>query len=196
MKTKMLTTLMLLSAVLTVRGAAQIATGPELSYTYSALRTNAPVGGCGCFWASGGSVEMAVPLWRHLSSVAEFSGEHAGSIPGNSGTSLSLISALAGVRLTRPVNKKLVPFAQGLIGVVHAFDSYFPGSSGPTTSATSFALAAGGGIDVAISPLWLVRPVQVEYQFMQLPNNEGNEQHDIRLSAGIVFRLSRNSSRN
>jgi opacity protein-like surface antigen len=139
---------------------------------------------------------MAVPLWRHLSSVAEFSGEHAGSIPGNSGTSLSLISALAGVRLTRPVNKKLVPFAQGLIGVVHAFDSYFPGSSGPTTSATSFALAAGGGIDVAISPLWLVRPVQVEYQFMQLPNNEGNEQHDIRLSAGIVFRLSRNSSRN
>jgi outer membrane immunogenic protein len=195
-KTKILTTLMLLLALLTVRGAAQIATGPELSYAYSALRTNAPVGGCGCFWNSGGSVELAVPLWRHFSSVAEFSGEHAGSIPGNSGTGLSLISALAGVRLTRPVNKKLVPFAQGLIGVVHAFDSYFPRSSGPATSATSFALAAGGGIDVAVSPRWLVRPVQVEYQFMQLPNNAGNQQNDIRLSVGIVFRLSRNSSRN
>jgi opacity protein-like surface antigen len=69
------------------------------------------------------------------------------------------------------VNKKVVPFAQGLIGVVHAFDSYFPGSSGPTTSATSFALAAGGGIDVAVSPRWLVRPVQVEYQFMQPCNS-------------------------
>lgn len=195
MKTKSLITLMLLSALFTVRGAAQIASGPELSYTYSALRTNAPVGGCGCFWNSGGSVELAVPLWRHFSSVAEFSGEHAGSIPGNSATSLSLISALAGVRLSRPVNKKLVPFAQGLIGVVHAFDSFFPASSGPTTSATSFALAAGGGIDVSVSPRWLVRPVQAEYQFMQLPNNAGNEQHDIRLSAGIVFRFSRNTSR-
>jgi outer membrane immunogenic protein len=196
MKTKILTTLVLLSALLTVRGAAQIATGPELSYTYSALRTNAPVGGCGCFWNSGGSMELAVPLWRHFSSVAEFSGEHAGSIPGNSGTSLSLISALAGVRVTRPVNKKFVPFAQGLIGVVHAFNSYFPSSSGPTTSATSFALATGGGIDVAVSPRWLVRPIQVEYQFMQLPNNGGNEQHDIRLSVGIVLRLFRDSSRN
>jgi hypothetical protein len=204
LKTKILTTLMLLSALLTVHGAAQISTGPvsrqperatELSYTYSTLRTNAPVGGCGCFWNSGGSVELAVPLWRHFSSVTEFSGEHAGSIPGNSGTALSLISALAGVRMTRPVNKKLFPFAQGLIGVVHAFDSYFPGSLGPTTSATSFALATGGGIDVAVSPRWLVRPIQVEYQFMHLPNNAGNEQHDIRLSAGIVLRFFRNSSR-
>jgi outer membrane immunogenic protein len=205
MKTKTLTTLMLLSALLTVRGVAQIPSGPgptlpehatELSYTYSALRTNAPVGGCGCFWNSGGSVELAVPLWRHFSSVTEFSGEHANSIPGNSGTALSLMSALAGVRVTRPVNKKFILFAQGLIGVVHAFDSYFPGSSGPTTSATSFALATGGGIEVAVSPRWLVRPVQVEYQFMHLPNNAGNEQHDIRLSAGIALRFFRNSSRN
>jgi hypothetical protein len=84
LKTKILTTLMLLPALLTVHGAAQISTGPvsmqperatELSYTYSTLRTNAPVGGCGCFWNSGGSVELAVPLWRHFSSVTEFSGD-------------------------------------------------------------------------------------------------------------------------
>jgi hypothetical protein len=203
MKTKSLIILAILSVLLTLPCVAQNGGGPtlqleradEISFTYSALRTNAPVGGCGCFWNSGGTVELAVPLWRHFSSVSEFSGQHAGSIPGNSGTSLSLISALAGLRLSRPLNKKVVPFAQSLIGVVHAFDSYFPGSLGPTASATSFALATGGGIDVAVSPRWVVRPVQVEYQFMHLPNNAGNEQHDIRLSAGIVLRLFRNSSR-
>ena len=186
--------------LLTVPGRAQNVGSParradEISFTYSALRTNAPVGGCGCFWNSGGSVELAMPLWRHFSSVAEFSGEHAGSIPGNSGTALSLISALAGLRLSHPLNKRLVPFAQGLIGVVHAFDSYFPASSGPKESATSFALAAGGGIEVAVSPRWLVRPVQLEYQFMHLPNNAGNEQHDIQVSAGVVLRIFPNFPR-
>lgn len=106
-----------------------------------------------------------------------------------------MISALAGLRVSRPLNKKLVPFAQGLIGVVHAFDGYFPGSLGPTANATSFALATGGGTDVAVSSRWLVRPVQVDYQFMHLPNNADNEQHDIRISAGIVLRFFHNSSR-
>jgi hypothetical protein len=38
-----------------------------------------------------------------------------------------------------------------------------------------------------------LRVIQAEYQYMQLPNNAidpANQQHDIRLSAGIVLRLT------
>ena len=162
MKTKVLTILALLAALYPCRAVAQTLNDPspalperaiELSFNYSTLRTNAPVGGCGCFWTNGGSVELAVPLWRYVSSVAEFSGEHSGSIPGNSGVGLNLISALGGVRVTRPLNKRFIPYAQGLVGVVHAFDSSFPGALGTTPSATSFALAAGGGLELASPPL-------------------------------------------
>ena len=68
----------------------------------------------------------------------------------------NLISALGGVRVARPLNKRFIPYAQGLVGVVHAFDSSFPGALGTTPSATSFALAAGGGLEVALSRRWLV----------------------------------------
>jgi outer membrane immunogenic protein len=199
MKIKVLTVLALLAALYPVRGSAQTLNDPapalpehfiELSFNYSTLRTNAPVGECGCFWTNGGSVELAVPLWRYVSSVAEFSGGHSGSIPGNSGVGLNLISALGGVRVARPLNRRFIPYAQGLVGVVHAFDSYFPSSLGSTPSATSFALAAGGGLEVVLSRRWLIRVAQVDYQYMQLPNNMGNQQHDIRLSAGIVLRLN------
>ncbi len=202
MKTRVLTLLVLLAALYPSHGAAQTPNDPapalpehfiELSFNYSTLRTNAPVGGCGCFWTNGGSVELAVPLWRYVSSVAEFSGEHSGSIAGNSGVGLNLISALGGVRVARQLNKRFIPYAQGLVGVVHAFDSAFPGAVGTTPSATSFALAAGGGLEVELSRRWLVRVAQVDYQYMQLPNNMGNQQHDLRLSAGIILRLNRYS---
>ena len=166
----------------------------ELSFTYSGLRSNVPVGNCGCFWMRGGSAELAVPLWRNFSGVAELSGEHINNLPGNPGIGLGLISGMGGVRATQSFHTRWSPFAQGLFGAVHGFDSYFPSHSAPTTYATSFAMAAGLGLDFAVRKHLLLRPVQAEYQYMQLPNNAANpknEQHDVRLSAGIVFRMTR-----
>ena len=34
----------------------------------------------------------------------------------------------------------------------------------------------------------LIRPIQADYQYMQLPNNSTNQQHNFRLAAGVVFR--------
>jgi outer membrane immunogenic protein len=193
-------TLMTFSLIVTVSfalaapGFAQVApdkTLAEVSLTYSTLRTNAPVGGCGCFWANGGTMEVAVPFWRHVSAVGEFSGETASSIPGNTGAGLSLISGMGGLRLGRSMHTRFKPFVQGLIGGVHAFNSYFPGSNTPTTSANSFALAAGGGLDISMTRRFLIRPIQLDYQYMQLPNSTSNQQHDFRVSAGIVFRFAR-----
>jgi outer membrane immunogenic protein len=166
----------------------------EVSFTYSALRANAPVGNCGCFWMRGGSGELAVPVWRQISVVAEVSGERKNNLPGNPGIGLSLASAMGGVRLGHSFGKRYSPFAQGVVGVVHGFDGYFPGTPGPTGAATSLAMAAGLGLDMKLRQHVALRLIQGEYQYMQLPNNAinpANQQHDIRLSAGIVFRFTR-----
>lgn len=166
----------------------------DVSFTYSALHVNAPVGNCGCFWMRGGSGELAVPVWRQVALVGEVSGERKNNLPLNPGIGLSLASVMGGVRLTHTVHQRYSPFAQGLLGVVHGFDGYFPGSAGPTGAATSFAMAAGLGLDIKLRKHLLLRPVQAEYQYMQLPNNAinpANQQHDIRLSAGVVLRFTR-----
>ena len=166
----------------------------DLSIAYSGLRSNVPVGNCGCFWMEGGSAEIAVPLWRQVSAVAELSGEHINNLPGIPGIGLGLISGMGGVRLSHAFHTRWSPFAQGLFGAVHGFDSYFPGNSAPTTYATSFAMAAGLGLDLQVQKHLLLRPIQAEYHYMQLPNNAINpadQQHDVRLSAGFVFRFTR-----
>ena len=194
-----LMTLAALAATLAAPALAQTATPmqtqpektiAEVSFTYSALRANAPVGGCGCFWTRGGSAELAVPIWRFVAGVVEFSGEHTNHVPQEGTTGFSLISGMVGLRVSRPMHTRFTPFAQGLVGGVHAFDSIFPGSTRSTTYATSMAVAAGLGLDVAVAKHVLIRPIQAEYQYMQLPNNASNQQHDIRLSAGLVFRFT------
>ena len=166
----------------------------DISFTYSGLRANAPVGNCGCFWMRGGTGELAVPVWRQVALVAEVSGERKNNLPGAPGIGLSLASAMGGVRLSHPFRHRWKPFAQGVFGIVHGFDGYFPGAAGPSGAATSFAMAAGLGLDVKVARHWSLRPIQAEYQYMQLPNNAlnpANQQHDVRLSAGVVFRFTR-----
>jgi outer membrane immunogenic protein len=194
---KRLITLAAFAAILVAHAPAQshavVASIPQnpfsVSITYSALHTNAPVGGCGCFWSQGGSAELAVPVWRFVSAVGELSGERATQIPGYGAIGLSLVSYLAGVRVSHPVHKRYDLFAQSLFGGVHAFDSEFPSTNALLPKATSFAMAAGAGVDIPIAGHVLIRPVQADYQYMQLPNNSTNQQHDIRLSGGIVFRF-------
>ena len=171
-------------------GTAPAKTLAEVSITYSALRANAPVGGCGCFWMNGGTAELAIPAWKYFSGVAELSGEHTGHIPQYGAVGLSLLSAMGGVRISRNVRTRYVPFAQTLVGGVHAFGSEFPGGTPFHTSASSFAMVDGVGLDLALTHHVLIRPIQAEYQYMQLPNNSTDQQHDVRLSAGIVYRFT------
>lgn len=187
-------TLAAAAAILAMHGLAQVPETPtpqskvSLSVTYSALHTNAPVGECGCFWSEGGSAEVALSLWHAVSGVGELSGERANHIPGYGPIGLSLVSYMAGARVTRHVHTRYAPFAQSLVGGVHAFDSEFPRPDGLVGKATAFAMAAGGGLDIAVARHLLIRPIQVDYQYMQLPNSSTNQQHDIRLAAGFVLR--------
>jgi hypothetical protein len=156
---------------------------------FSALHTNAPVGGCGCFWMAGGIGELAIPIWRNFSAVVEGSGQHAETVPG-ANVGLGLIDGLGGLRLRVPTRTRFQPYAQALFGGVHGFDSYFPASAGklPTTYDTSFAMAVGGGVDLAVSKHIWIRAVHADYQYSELRNLQGNRQNQFRIAGGIVLR--------
>jgi opacity protein-like surface antigen len=160
----------------------------ELTLAYSEVHTNAPPGGCGCFWMEGGKLEANAHLYRSWSVVAEVAGQHADNISA-SDPQLSLISYLFGPRYTYHSTHRLAPFAQVLVGGVHGFDAFFPGQDTSGETADAFAMAAGGGLNINLSRHLAVRPFQADYFFTQLPNNQGDRQNNFRLSAGIVFRF-------
>jgi outer membrane immunogenic protein len=161
----------------------------DLSVSFSEVRANAPVGGCGCFWMAGGTGELSFPLWRNFSAVIAAGGQHTDHIP-NFNTGLSLTTAMGGLRMRVPNHTKFQPFGQGVFGGVHGFDSYFPAPVGklPTSYDTSFAMAIGGGVDLAVSKHIWIRAVQADYYYSELRNVQGDRQNQFRLGAGIVFR--------
>ena len=72
----------------------------DLSVMYSNLHTNAPVGTCNRFWMNGGTLEVAVPVWRNLSLVGEAGGQTSPNMgPEAQDTGLNLFSGMGGMRL-------------------------------------------------------------------------------------------------
>jgi peptidoglycan-associated lipoprotein len=102
---------------------------------------------------------------------------------------LSLISFTAGPRFAFTFHRRFAPFAQGLFGAAHGFNSYFPVTAGPTGTATSFAMIAGGGFDVRIARHLAFRPIEADYFLTRLPNGVNGAQNNLRLSAGVVLRI-------
>jgi len=62
---------------------------------------------------------------------------------------------------------------------------------GESASENNFALTAGGGIDFKVSRQVSVRPVQAEYFMSKIPDGLNDRQNNLRLGAGVVFRLGR-----
>jgi peptidoglycan-associated lipoprotein len=137
---------------------------------------------------NGGNVEGALHLYRGLSAVADFTGENTASV-NNGGRGLSLISFTAGPRISFSFHRRFSPFAQGLFGAAHGFNSYFPVTAGSPGAATDFAMIAGGGFDVRIARYFAFRPIEADYFLTRLPNGVNGTQNNLRLSSGVVFRI-------
>jgi outer membrane immunogenic protein len=163
----------------------------DVTVVFTELHANAPVGGCGCFWMGGGTADLAIPIWRNFSAVMEANGQTTGNatIPGFN-VGLSLMNGLGGVRMRVPTHTLFQPYGQALFGGVHGFDSYFPAPVGkqPTSYDTSFAMAIGGGVDLAISKHIWIRAVQADYHYSELRNLQGDRQNQFRIGAGVLFR--------
>ncbi len=160
----------------------------EVTVAYSADHINAPPGGCGCFWMTGGKIEENATLYRGFSVVAELAGQHVSNInPVHE--DLSMVSYLFGPRYSRRSGSRFTPFVQVLAGGVHGFDALFPNQNGSTITPDGFALAAGGGLNINASRHIAIRVFQVDYFLTKLPNDAGDRENNLRLSAGILFRI-------
>src|ERR1700729_2475410 len=159
---------------------------------YSEMRANAPVGGCGCFWMSGGHGGISLPVWHNFSGVVEVGGHTTGNIP-NFNAGLSLFYGMGGLRMRLPNHTHFQPFGQALFGGVHGFDSYFPAPVGklPTSYDTSYAATVGGGLDIGVSKHIWIRALKADYNYSSLRNLQGANQNKLRIGTGIVFRSGR-----
>jgi outer membrane immunogenic protein len=160
----------------------------EVTLAYSADRTNGVAGGCGCFWLSGGRAEANSSLTRGIGIVSQIAGEHASKI-GSTLNSLSFVSYLFGPRYSFRNHSRLLPFVQFLAGGVHGFDGSFPGPGVLIQNPDAFAFAAGGGLNLSLSPHFAMRAVQADYFQSRLPNDGSNVEDHLQLSAGIVLRF-------
>jgi hypothetical protein len=69
--------------------------------------------------------------------------------------------------------------------------AFFPSIDGTTSTYDAFALQVGGGIDVKVNGRIAFRPVEANWLRTTYPNSTTNVQNNLRLGAGVVFRLQR-----
>jgi hypothetical protein len=165
----------------------------DVAVTYSLERAELVPGMC-CFWMKGVGADAAATFWKGLGIAASMTGEHAANYV--SGYDVNKITYLGGPRYTYTAwasnagiaaTPRFQIFGEGLFGGVHAFNGVFPISTGTTSSAGSFAIQAGGGLDVFFFKHYGVRLLEAEYVRTALPNGVDNVQNDLRIAFGVTY---------
>jgi hypothetical protein len=163
-----------------------------LTYTYKLAKISNLSGSS--FRIQGGSVDGVYWLGEkapNLGLAFDFNGEAASNI--KPGVDLNQFTFVAGPRYTLWKDKSKSHganlYGEALGGYVHAYNSVFPTSTTAATSANSFSLQAGGGFNLPIAKRIDLRLIEADYILTKLPNASDDIQSDLRLSAGIVFRL-------
>jgi outer membrane immunogenic protein len=174
----------------------------DLAVTYTAERAKIVSGNCGCFWLQGGSMDAGVALFHGLGVAANLTGERSSNIA--PGVDLSKFAFMAGPRYTLHAHRwnrwlgskhGTTIFAEGLFGTVHGFDSVFPTSSGIKSSANSFSMQLGGGLDIGLGKGFGLRALELGYVHTSLPNNGSNTQNDLRLAFGVSYHVGKRDAR-
>jgi opacity protein-like surface antigen len=128
-----------------------------------------------------GSFNYNVTDW--LGATADFSGHYGSPLDFRFASVDSREHLfLFGPKLAARGNSRWTPFAQALFGVANSR----LGAFGLGLSDNAFAMAAGGGLDYRVSKNFAVRLVQADYLHTRF---DRDKQHNLRLSAGIVWRL-------
>ena len=163
-----------------------------LTYTYKLAKISNLSGST--FGIQGGSVDGVYWLGEKLPNLGlafDFNGETASDI--KPGVDLNQFTFVAGPRYTIWKDKSKSHganlYGEVLGGYVHAYDSVFPSRATVASSANSFALQAGGGFNLPLKKSIDLRLIEADYILTKLPNASNGMQGDMRLSAGIVFRL-------
>jgi hypothetical protein len=176
----------------TAATVAQPATVAELGVMYITERTQYIYGSS--LWMQGMAGEIALPPVHHVSFVADVTGDHASGK--NGGSSISTVAFTMGPRYVWSVPSRFTPsihssrvFTEGMIGVVHGFDTPFPTASGTVPSWNTYVMQVGGGYDVDWKQHLTLRIIDAHYVRMQFPNGTANVQSNFRIGAGVILRL-------
>ncbi len=129
----------------------------------------------------GFTVEGTYNVNKVLGVVADFGASY-------STRQTNLYSYMFGPRLNLRTDSRVTPFAHALFGGAHA--SKVPNNTpGTFKSASGFAMALGGGVDVKLTNRVSLRPIQGEYYYTRIGVNnlQRDSQSHLRLSFGVNF---------
>ncbi len=177
----------------------------ELFLGYSYVRAvPALADGNRLVWLNGGSTSVAFNVNRYLGLVGDFgaytnsqvrfTGAYTSTVDVDN-PNVAVLSYLFGPRLSFRHHDRLTPFAQALFGGVRANQISLKGCTSNCTILPvqdSFAMTAGGGLDLRVNHHIAIRVIQAEYlmtRFTSYTTGSAGTQNDMRLSAGIVFRF-------
>jgi hypothetical protein len=168
--------------------ATRQAASTDLAITLNLERADVVPTEC-CFWMKGGAAEGAVTLWKGLGVAAAVTGDHVSNY--SSGYNVNKIAVMAGPRYTRSLRSRYQIYGDGLFGEVHAFNGVFPSATNLVSTAGSFALETGGGVNMFVSRSFGVRLIEADYVRTLLPNGSANVQNDIQLDFGVIYHIGR-----
>jgi hypothetical protein len=133
----------------------------------------------------GWAVAAALTLTPTFSAVADFSGQYQTVALFNSDARLSVFAAMGGLRAAARIGA-LTEFGQLLAGVVRASGSAF----GSTTSANSFSIQPGVGLDYPLATAWAAR-AQLDLRLIAAQWDTFNAGYQYRFVAGLVYQRRR-----
>jgi len=179
--------------VLSAAGAVSAQGTPKVDIFggYSYMHANIVVSGSPIN-LNGASGSLAYNFNDWLGVVGDVGVYHQGSITAND-LSLTVSTYQVGPRVSLRRHHHLIPFGQVLIGAGHAGGTLYTSSLGgglaPLGTSNGFVLTAGGGVDWKLNHTIGIRLLQAEYLYSQFENGgtHGNQQNNVRLSAGIVL---------
>jgi outer membrane protein OmpA-like peptidoglycan-associated protein len=179
--------------------------GVYLGYQYVRFNSTTNLPGVN---AHGGNGEFIYNFNNWLSGVADLGAVNNSNLAGLQ-LDTTIANFLFGPRVTFRHKHRVQPFVQVLWGGVYQTSStqifgtvvgapflqgtLLPGdnvSTRLTASQTSFAMTAGGGLDIRLGKHVSFRPITVEYYLTRLQNFrtlDDNNQDNIRASAGFTF---------
>ena len=174
----------------------------DLAVTFAGERSQA-LPGQASFWFKGGGADAAVTFknvlgMSGLGIAASLTGDHASNIA--PGVDANKFTFLAGPRYTWTAwkghasaadNRRLQVFGQGLFGLTHGFNGLYPAIPAPTSSANSYAIQTGGGLNYYLTRNFGLRLLEADYVRTALPNGAASIQNDMRLSAGVTWHIRR-----
>ncbi len=168
------------------RGQAPALVTPqfEAGASFSYMRGNADDSGGG-FNLAGGGGSFAYNYKDRVSVVADVGAYRFSNLGG--GLSSTMYTYLIGPRLPLRRNRRITPFAEILAGGGRLNAS----SSGINAGENSFAMAVGGGVDLAWKHRLAIRVIEGDYLLTRFAHPDGSsaQQNNVRISAGVVFRF-------